>query len=106
MTIFMGLMIRYFGPQDSIARGINTQAALTAGGEHYYNDDSDIGMHEKLSYGAAFKDAYIRYIPEFIHNVATCGRDSSALAKKRARLRQQKKMMEASNMETTALNTF
>ncbi|KAI8331205.1 organic solute transporter Ostalpha-domain-containing protein [Chlamydoabsidia padenii] len=107
MTVFMGLMIRYFGPQDSIARGTNTQVALNAGGEFYYNDeDNKHGVHEKLSYGAAFYDAYIHYIPEFIHNIATCGRDSSELAKKRARLRQQKKMEANSNLETTALNTF
>lgn len=103
MTVSMGLMTVYFGPNDSIERGLNSQAALMAHGEFYYNDKDVSGSHQKLSFGAAFYDAYINYIPEFFLNVFYCGKGSSELAKKRARMRREKKM-ESSNMDTTALN--
>ncbi|SAM05042.1 hypothetical protein [Absidia glauca] len=91
MTVFMGLMTIYFGPKDSIDRGIANQTHVQHN-EHYYNDESDLKRFEKLSFGAAFFDAYINYIPEFLINVFTCGKDSTRLAKKRARMRQEKKL--------------
>ncbi|CAO3594255.1 unnamed protein product [Absidia cylindrospora] len=103
MTVSMGLMTVYFNPNDSIERGLNSQAALIAHGEFYYNDNDIGGSHQKLSFGAAFYDAYINYIPEFFLNVFHCGKDSSELAKKRARMRREKKI-ESSNMDTAALN--
>ncbi|ORX52854.1 hypothetical protein DM01DRAFT_1323326 [Hesseltinella vesiculosa] len=79
MTIFMGLMTKYFGPQDSIRRANE-------------NDTQIIGEpFQKRTSSQAFLDAYVLYIPEFIRNVITCGRDSRALAKKRARMKQQKR---------------
>ncbi|KAI8086528.1 organic solute transporter Ostalpha-domain-containing protein [Halteromyces radiatus] len=92
MTVFMGLMTKYFGPQDSIRRGLSTQGALESDDQFYYNSNVNGDNHGKLSFGAAFYDAYINYIPEFFRNVVYCGKDSRELAKKRARMREQKKM--------------
>ncbi|CAO3617612.1 unnamed protein product [Cunninghamella echinulata] len=90
LTGAMLLMTKYFGPNDSINRSLNSINA----------NDQPI---EKLSSFGAFCDAYVNYIPEFLRNIFYCGRDTKKLAAKRRRMKKQQKQ---EYTEVTALTTL
>ncbi|KAI8384633.1 organic solute transporter Ostalpha-domain-containing protein [Radiomyces spectabilis] len=58
-------------------------------------DDSDILVEKPThSYMAAFVDGYLAFIPQFLLSVFVCGGDTVVLAKKRMRLRKQRRLSE------------
>lgn len=63
------LMLKYFGPQDNIKKAVEK------------------GQVEKMSYWKAFTDAYLAYIPQFLHMCFGCFVDSCALFKKRKQMK-------------------
>ncbi|KAI8887409.1 hypothetical protein K501DRAFT_242567 [Backusella circina FSU 941] len=73
MTVDSFLMLKFFNAKETIDKAILE------------------GTQKKKGYFAAFFDAYIAYIPEFIYMMFCCGYDSYKLAKKRKELSKRKK---------------
>lgn len=73
MTIDSFMMLKFFNAKETIDKA-NLE-----------------GVQKKKGYFAAFFDAYIAYIPEFIYMMFCCGYDSFKLMKKRKELAKRKK---------------
>ncbi|CAO3677157.1 unnamed protein product [Rhizopus stolonifer] len=72
MFLVSCMMARFFSPKDNIEAALRT------------------GNMKKLNPLAAFADAYIIYIPEFLYKTLCCGADSYRLMRKRRQLKKRR----------------